>query len=409
MGTVPPPRLTFSSALPVLLSRDIDKLCAERFRDVFSSMLDNLRSPRTMMYISTQRSRPEWDLVASLLFYGVSMARYGATPGMQFCGMSMIGEERISLSGGQGSSYIAVYSRVGSLTLLGLALLYSLEPYVVSRSDERSLFLQHIADLLVETEEAADTRNTGAVTHARSDLHRSEAGGAIGSEDGLLSSVKHAVWSLTSRITNAICSSVHSHLPSPAEKLRGLLVLVSDLSLFHFYSDSRYADVPLRLAGVRLYNEAPDNNTNNPALRHHARLRALALLLLVKFGLYSVSFTRFFVSDLLRRRVGYRDSAAHAELSGATPPHTKNNTGNDDSDSTSIIERLDSRNMSTRKCVLCIGRLQEPAAAPCGHVYCWGCIMELCRVARTHARKPACAICRSKFGAQSVRALYSYC
>ena len=397
----PPPRLAFSAALPVLLSRDIDKLCAESFLETARNVLDTLTltlaSPRSRSYLFSQRAQPEWDLAASLLFYGVSMARYGATPGMQFCGISMVGERIVPI--GDRGAHVAVYSRVRRFTLLGLALLYSLEPYMLSRGEEISSYLQHLANLIAEPEAIGSGE---AMTSLSSLAHDSTTAGvvaeAVESGVGRLSSLQQSLWAYSLRVGGALVSAVHSHWPTPAATLHGLLTLTSDLSLFHFYRDGRFANVALRLTGVRLYNEETDGST-----ARKGKLRALSLLLLIKYGLYSISFLRVFVAELMRQRQG------GSRAGRSDDPGSDERGDNVDNDDSGLIERLDGTNASMRQCVLCMGRLSGPAAAPCGHVYCWSCVMEMCRVQKAQGRKAACAICRRKFNVQSVRALYSYC
>ena len=71
-----------------------------------------------------------------------------------------------------------------------------------------------------------------------------------------------------------------------------------------------------------------------------------------------------------------------------------------------------SKSSSHAKCALCIDTLTAPATVPCGHIFCWTCIVGYAasegRSGGAGGGVVKCPICRTEFPGQRIRALYNY-
>lgn len=167
---------------------------------------------------------------------------------------------------------------------------------------------------------------------------------------------------------------------------------------------------------LRLYIAA-DNHF--AAVSIQGSLKAIAWLLGFRISLLVYYATRVLLAEIDREqhRPTVTGAGAAAGVAGEgsgpstyTGPNSSSSTNNGGSSSGSGGGRA--------KCALCMDPLNRPAAIPCGHIFCWGCVVAHVRSSSGRSGGGSggsaggglarCPICRAEFLGQRVRALYNY-
>jgi peroxin-10 len=141
-------------------------------------------------------------------------------------------------------------------------------------------------------------------------------------------------------------------------------------------------------------------------------------LLSFRLALLCYASVKIFITELTNDSItDNNDINSTISIDGNNNIHnaTDNAVTNNAATNNVVIERA-----SGKKCSLCIDALKNPSCTPCGHIYCWECIMRCCsqqHIGRTgtlmntdssNNLKVKCPKCRREFLPQSVRPLYNY-
>lgn len=188
--------------------------------------------------------------------------------------------------------------------------------------------------------------------------------------------------------------------PSVLPFAREIIQLALRTNLMFFYFEGLYYHISKRAAGIHyVFIGKP--------LNQRPRYQILGVFLLIQLCILGAEGLRRSNLSSIASSVRQTSPGRHLSTGRDLPilnedGHLITNTnlpkGDWTSDSKAVQEPQPSG--GTGKCTLCLSPRQHPTATPCGHVFCWNCIMGWCN------EKPECPLCRTPLTHSSLVCIY---
>ncbi|CAK7246146.1 MAG: peroxisome bioproteinsis factor 10 [Sporothrix thermara] len=403
-----PALLPLTSPFPFASAPDIIR--AHQKDAYFSGTLANDLSDLVLRFAGGRTAHAwatETRTAAELAYFGLTAWLGHRTLGEEYCDLMAVTPKQDGPSGSSDNSNTLVIPSPLKRSVYVLTTV--LAPYVVGRSlpgvrralrrrlEAKVAALEGAAALVAAHQRAAKQKDTNMNTHTDTDTRpksKSKSKGAAGLP-------------LRVRVLLPIYRYLLAHLDTVTS---GTHVRAVTLALFYFYG--AYYTLTTRLLGLRYVftrrrTTPGQSGAATDDVVGYEVLGALLVLQMAVQGYVHVSLDHdhsYTANNELLLGSSTDDAAALSAASSSSSPssmalaamtHTPDTPRDPDTGGPGYRFSLEPKqtmrwlgSRAQRQCTLCLEMLKDPAATPCGHVFCWRCIGDWVK------EKPECPLCR---------------
>lgn len=305
-------------------------------------------------------------------------------------GLQTLGEEYCDIAQVAGPSRLPLAPARRTLLVFFQTVLPYIAERLSAKAAARSVYLTNEISEDFENGERAESGNGSRHLERRHSRQSTDRG------DSMQRRERDPVGSCSQRLQSLWIAALQ-RWPRVLPSLRNAFLLAVRGNLMFFYFEGVYYQLSKRAAGVRYIHMGK-------LFYKKPRYHMLGMFLLIQLGIVGGDWLRRSALPTLANsmRVRAMDQTFSPgqkcvlvlDEEGNQIPESSENNGTTSESTNSVLA------VGSSKCSLCLSPRQHPAATPCGHVFCWNCIIEWCN------EKTECPLCRSPMSHSDLVCIY---
>eukprot|EP01041_Mallomonas_annulata_P003429 gene3430-6806_t len=428
--SIKPKKIEFSPQIDLILSSDFDKREVDGLTSRITGLIGSIVGPRLASQLAVYG--PEWRLLASFLYYGITLYGNGRTLGQEYTDIAPIRAvdkpySRQHTTTTTSSRVVRYTTAIGSSPshMVYICAVCALVPYAQSRwTGVLSFVMRQLGRNMIisPTPSVSNNTTTTISTGVPPSTTITSSPSTIPQSQSLR------------RVLEGVLRVWRERRPLVTQGLQRGMDILGGYHMFLFLSNGRFFELCWHIFGIRFMRKISPSSTSTstsdtatgsltPQNHHHrspgspsrslfllSKLQLLSLLLqmipLVRQLLLQLLLPVLFQSSVWSTRTSTgtgtptRLDVPDVVMQGKSPLPTHSASSSFTSHSHSHLHH---------HCPLCMGSLSAPACSPCGHVFCWSCIGAwMSRGTSGGGTGGRCPVCRAALTPQSLRPMYGY-